>query len=161
MKSFKQALTMGAIGALAVFTASYLGIPTWVLFIAWTSYYLFGTKIKNAFLVFVQQTLGILIAMIIQYFGIYFSEILGISGFSIVVFIVMIGVFYISKLKYLNNIPAYFLGMIIWFGSSAEISINIFLLLVTALVFGYIFAYVNVSINRTIELKQRKSELYE
>ncbi len=30
MKSFKQALTMGAVGALAVFTASYLGIPTWV-----------------------------------------------------------------------------------------------------------------------------------
>ncbi len=153
MKSLKQALLLGFISSIAVFTASYLGLPVWVLFIAWVSYYLFGTKIKTATSIFVQQTLGILIAMIIQYFGTYFSETLNLLGFPIIVFTVMIGVFYISKLKYLNTIPAYFLGMIVWFGSKAQIDINLFFLLIITLFSGYIFAWVNVSISNRIESK--------
>jgi len=153
MKSLKQALTMGLTGAIAVFTASYFGLPTWVLFMAWVSYYLFGTKTKTAFLVLIQQIFGILIAMGIQYLGTSLSETLAIFGFPIIVFIVMIGVFYISKLKYLNNIPAYFLGMIIWFGSNSEIDINILLLLGITLLSGYIFAWVNVTISERIEFK--------
>lgn len=153
MKSLKQALTMGFTGAIAVLTASYFGLPTWVLFMAWVSYYLFGTKTKTAFLILIQQVFGILIAMTIQYLGAFLSETLGVFGFSIVVFIVMIGVFYISKLKYLNNIPAYFLGMIVWFGSNSEIDINILSLLGITLLSGYAFAWINVSISERIESK--------
>ncbi|WCO02293.1 DUF1097 domain-containing protein [Psychroserpens ponticola] len=153
MESLKQALTMGITGAIAVFTASYFGLPTWVLFMAWVSYYLFGTKTKTTFLVLVQQIFGILIAMIIQYLGTLLSETLAIFGFPIIVFIVMIGVFYISKLKYLNNILAYFLGMIIGFGSNSEIDINILLLLGITLLSGYTFAWLNVTISKRIESK--------
>ena len=153
MKSIQQALTMGLTGAIAVFTASYFGLPTWVLFMAWVSYYLFGTEPKTAFLILIQQVFGILIAMIIQYFGTFLSEILETFGFPIIVFIVMIGVFYISKLKYLNNIPAYFLGMIIWFGSNSKIDINILSLLGITLLSGYAFAWINVTISERIESK--------
>ena len=155
MESLKQALTMGLTGAIAIFTASFFGLPTWVLFMAWVSYYLFGTKTKTALLILVQQVFGILIAMIIQYFGTYFSEIIGSLGFPLIVFTVMIGVFYISKLKYLNTIPAYFLGMIVWFGSEAQIDINLFLLLIITLLSGYIFAWINVSISERIESKSQ------
>jgi hypothetical protein len=155
MESLKQALTMGLTGAITVFTASFFGLPTWVLFMAWVSYYLFGTKTKTALLILVQQVFGILIAMIIQYFGTYFSEIIGSLGFPLIVFTVMIGVFYISKLKYLNTIPAYFLGMIVWFGSEAQIDINLFLLLIITLLSGYIFAWINVSISERIESKSQ------
>lgn len=153
MSDLKQALNMGLAGALAVFTASFFGLPTWVLFMAWVSYYLFGTKVKIASLIMIQQVFGILIAMIIQYLGTYFSGFLGSFGFPMVVFFVMIGVYFISKQKYFNNIPAYFLGMIIWFGSKAEIDINIFLLLIITLLSGYAFAWVNVKISDRIEFK--------
>lgn len=153
MKSLKQALTMGLTGAIAVFTASFFGLPTWVLFMAWVSYYLFGTKTKTALLILIQQVFGILIAMIIQYFGTYFSETLGSLGFPLIVFIVMIGVFYISKLKYLNTIPAYFLGMIVWFGSKSQTDVNLFLLLIITLLSGYVFAWINVSVSEQIESK--------
>lgn len=155
MESLKQALTMGLTGAVAVFTASLFGLPTWVLFMAWVSYYLFGTKIKTALLILVQQVFGVLIAMIIQYLGTYFSGTLGSLGFPIIVFIVMIGVFYISKLKYLNTIPAYFLGMIVWFSSKTQIDINMFLVLIATLFFGYVFAWINVSISERIESKYK------
>lgn len=153
MKSLKQALTIGFTGAIAVFTASYFGLPTWVLFMAWVSYYLFGTKTKTAFLILIQQVFGILIAMIIQYLGAFLSETLAVFGFLIIVLVVMIGVFYISKLKYLNNIPAYFLGMIIWFGSNSEIDISILLLLGITLFSGYAFAWINVTISDRIDSK--------
>ncbi len=158
MNSFKQALTLGLVGAIAVFTTSYFQLPTWVLFMAWVSYYLFGTKPKSALLIFTQQILGILIAMIIQYFGVKLSSSLGEFGFPLVVFIVMIGVFYISKLKHLNNIPAYFLGMIVWFGANAPHSINLFLILGITLIVGYIFAWINVEISEKIELKSQENE---
>lgn len=155
MKSFKQALTMGITGATAVFTASYFGLSTWVLFMACVSYYLFGTNIKTAFLIFIQQVFGILIAIIIQYLGSYLSETFTSFGFPIIVFIIMIGVFYLKKLKYLNIIPAYFLGMIIWFGSKSEVNISIFSLLTITLLIGYIFAWINVSISEQIESKTK------
>jgi hypothetical protein len=153
MKSLMHALTMGVTGAIAVFTASYLGLPTWVLFMAWVSYYLFGTTPKTAILIFIQQVLGILIAMIIQYFGVLLSGSLTTLGFPIIVCIVMIGVFYISKLKYLNTIPAYFLGMIVWFGSNSAIDISILMLLGITLLSGYTFAWLNVTLSEQIELK--------
>jgi len=154
MKTFKQALTMGLTGAISVFTASNLGLPTWVLFTAWVSYYLFGTNIKTAFLTFTQQILGVLIAITIQYIGTNLTEYSASFGFAVAVLIVMIGVFYISKLKYLNNLPAYFLGMIIWFGANTEIEINNILLLGITLLSGYTFAWINVALSQQIELKQ-------
>ncbi len=156
MKSFKQALTMGLTGAIAVFTASYFGIPTWVLFTAWVSYYLFGANLKTALLTFTQQILGILIAIIIQYLGTNLSEHSASFGFPAAVLIVMVGVFYISKLKHLNNIPAYFLGMIVWFGSNAEIAINNISLLGITLLSGYIFAWANVGLSNKIELNYKQ-----
>lgn len=153
MKSLKHAFTMVLTGALAVFTASYFSLPTWDLFMAWVSYYLFGTTPKTAFSIFIQQVFDILIAMIIQYFGALLSESLTTFGFPIIVFIVMIGVFFISKLKYLNTIPAYFLGMILWFGSNSAIDINILVLLGIALLSSYTFAWTNASISERIELK--------
>lgn len=153
MKSLKQALAMGLTGAIAVFAASYFSLPTWVLFMAWVSYYLFGSTTKTAFLVLIQQVFGILIAMAIQYLGTALTETLASFGFPIIVFIVMIGVFYISKLKHLNNVPAYFLGMIVWFGSNSSIEIKMLPLLVMTLLFGYAFAWLNVTLNERIETK--------
>lgn len=120
MKSLSHALTMGLMGAIAVFVSFSWHFPAWILFITWVSYYLFGKNIKNVSLIFIQQLLGILLAIIIQHLGTLLSKELGVFGFSIVVFIIITGVYYLSKLKYLNVIPAYFLGMIIWFGSHTQ-----------------------------------------
>ena len=144
---------MGGTGAIAVFFASYLGILTWVLFVAWVSYYLFGANVKTAALTLIQQTLGICIAIIIQYAGIYLSEYSSFLGFPIAVLLVMIGVFYISKLKFLNNTPAYFLGMIVWFGADTDIALINATWLVTTLFLGYLFAWINLALSNRIEPK--------
>ncbi len=153
LKSFMQALSMGFIGATAVFTSSFFQLPTWVLFLAWVSYYLFGIKPKLSLLVFVQQMLGILIAIAIQYGGSQLTHYIGTLGLPVMVFIVVSAIFYLSKVRYLNNIPAYFLGMIVWFGFNSEININSFLLLAITLVMGFIFAWLNETISKKIQTK--------
>jgi len=149
--SFMQALTMGFIGATAVFTASFFHLPIWVLFVAWVSYYLFGAKPKSSLLIFIQQILGILIAITIQYGGGQLTQYIGMLGNPVMVFIVISAVFYISKAKYLNNIPAYFLGMIVWFGLQSEIIVSSFLLLVMTLIVGFTFAWLNETLSKKIK----------
>ncbi|PKV50649.1 uncharacterized protein DUF1097 [Aquimarina sp. MAR_2010_214] len=151
MKSLSHALTMGLIGAIAVFVSFSWHFPTWVLFIAWVSYYLLGKNIKSASLIFTQQLLGILFAIIIQYLGTLLSKTLGISGFSIVVFVIITGVYYLSKLKYLNVIPAYFLGMIIWFGSHTQPNTKVLGLTVFTMLLGFLFAWSNDLISERID----------
>lgn len=158
MKSFKQALIMALAGSLAVLTASCLNLPTWVLFTAWVSYYLLGPNPKTALLVFTQQIFGILIAITMQYGGTFFTESAGIFGAPLVVFIILIGVFYISKMKHLNSLPAYFLGMIIWFGSNTTFSWNTLFILGLTLIIGFTFAWMNVTLNDKIELKYQSND---
>ncbi|MHA7058830.1 DUF1097 domain-containing protein [Aquimarina sp. M1] len=108
-----------------------------MLFIAWVSYYLFD---KNISLIFTQQLFGISLAITIQYLGTELSKSLGILGFSIIVFVINTGVYYVNKLQYLNVIPAYFLGMIIWFGSHTQPNVKTITLTVFTMLISFLFA---------------------
>ncbi|WP_415405789.1 DUF1097 domain-containing protein [Sulfurovum sp. CS9] len=153
MITFALATTLGVVAAISVFISSSLALPTWVLFIAWTSYYLFEANLKSASIVLVQQILGIFIAIVIQYGGTRLSHPLGELGFPLMVFVVMTAIFYISKLKYINNIPAYFLGMIVWFGSQTEPNLKTIIVLSLTLIAGYFFAWLNIIIGQKIQEK--------
>lgn len=74
MKSLKQALTMGLTGAIAVFTASFFGLPTWVLFMAWVSYYLFGSKTQIDMYIFLLLILTLLSGYIFAWINVSISE---------------------------------------------------------------------------------------
>jgi len=157
--TFLLAITMGFIAALAVFSASIFALPTWVLFIAWTSYYLFENSPKAVLQVLIQQVLGIFIAIIIQYSGQTLSLSLGTWGFPLAVFIVMSGVFYLTKMPRLNNIPAYFLGMIVWFGSQTQPSLDTIMILIGTLIAGFFFAWFNMTLGKQIQQSFHKETL--
>ncbi|MDR6300956.1 DUF1097 domain-containing protein [Mesonia maritima] len=154
MTNLKQALSLGFTGALAIFIASYFSLLPWVLFIAWVSYHLFGTNLKTAFTILIQQFFGILIGMFIQYTGIWFSAFIGEFGFPLAVFIAMIGIFYISKMNRLNTVPAYFLGLITWFSSGFEITVQSLFILLISLVVGYAIASLDTFLNEKLAAKK-------
>jgi len=154
MTNLKQALSLGFTGSLAIFIASYFSLPPWVIFIAWVSYHLFGTKLKTAFTILIQQFFGILIGMFIQYTGIWFSTFIGEFGFPLAVFIAMIGIFYISKMNRLNTVPAYFLGLIIWFSSAFEITLPSLFILIISLVVGYAIASLDTFLHQKLAAKK-------
>ena len=134
---------MGVFGALAVFISFYFHWPTWVMFIAWISYYLFGQSVKTSAQSFLQIACGIFMGIIMQGAATWSSGIIGPLGFPLAVFILIGSLAYISKIRQLNNIPAWFLGLIVFFGVHPALEpmpvLNIFI----PLFFGFLFAFSN------------------
>lgn len=153
MKSFLQALTLGLLAGLASLLTFSADLPTWVLFLGWTSYFLFGQKTKSTFYVYIQQLIGILLAISIIYFGNFLSERLGSQWFHCSVFVILFGVFYVTKFKIFNELTAYFLGMVVWFGLDTDPTLEKILKVTVTLFTGFLFGWINTNINRKIETK--------
>ncbi|RKN79423.1 DUF1097 domain-containing protein [Ulvibacterium marinum] len=143
MKTFLTALVMGLCGALAVFISFSMGWATWVMFLAWVSYYLFGKSIKVYTPNFLQIILGILLGVLIQSMASLLVPTIGAMGFPLTVFILIGSLAYVSKINGLNNIPAWFLGLIIFFGVHPELQVIPVLGLLVPIVTGVIFALIN------------------
>ena len=86
MKTFSTAILLGLFGAAAVAVSFKLQWPTWVMFIAWVSYYLFGKSWKTSLLPFIQIVLGIIMGTLIQSGGKWISGFAGAWGLPIAVF---------------------------------------------------------------------------
>src|SRR5258708_19452196 len=108
MKTFLTALIMGTCGALAVFTSFSLHWPTWVMFIAWVSYYLFGRSLKTAAISLVQIASGIIMGIIMQSSAMGLSALIGPLGFPVMVFLLLRSLSFLSKFKLSTNIPQCF-----------------------------------------------------
>ncbi|NRR93359.1 DUF1097 domain-containing protein [Winogradskyella undariae] len=143
MKQFLTAITMGALGALAVFISFSFHWPTWILFIAWLSYYIFGKSLKSALYTLTPITSGIFMGISIQILGGFLSKYLGAIGFPIAVFIFITSLTYLAKIKLLNNIPAWFIGLIIFFGIHPAIEFKPILSLFIPIIVGFLFAFLN------------------
>ncbi|THD31491.1 MAG: DUF1097 domain-containing protein [Flavobacterium johnsoniae] len=153
MKSFFQALTLGILAGMASLITFLSDLPTWILFLGWTSYFLFGQKTKSFFYVYTQQLIGVLLAILIIYLGNFLSERLGSQWFHCSVFVILFSVFYVTKLKVFNDLTAYFLGMIIWFGLATDPTLEKILIVAVTLFTGFLSGWINLNLNKRIETK--------
>ncbi|MDI1305070.1 MAG: DUF1097 family protein, partial [bacterium] len=87
MKTFQTAILFGLFGAVAVSISFAAQWPTWVMFIAWVSYYIFGRTIKNSAFAFIQIILGILMGAMIQLTGIFLGSYFGAFGLPVSIFL--------------------------------------------------------------------------
>ena len=143
MKTLSIAVIFGLFGAVAVATSFALSWPTWVMFIAWVSYYIFGKTLSSSAIAFVQIVLGMVMGLLIQVTGIFLSEYLGGLGLPVAVFFFIGSLAFIMKVKSINNIPAWFLGLIIFFGAHPKMEPLPLLALLIPIVSGFLFAWLN------------------
>lgn len=149
MHTFFVSLIMGLFGAIAVTTSSHFSWPTWVMFIAWVSYYLFGKSLKTAKMSFIQILCGILMGIAMQTTAGFLAGTLGSLSFPVTVFFFIGALAYITKIKNLNNIPAWFIGLIVFFGVHPQIDLLPILSLLPPIVAGFTFAHLNsLAINK-------------
>jgi hypothetical protein len=153
MKQFLSAITIGTLAALAIFTSFSFQWPTWVLFIAWLSYYIFGKSLKSALYAFLPITAGISLGITIQLLGDALSLYFGAIGFPIAVFICITSLAYLSKIKILSNVPAWFMGLIIFFSVHPHIEPKPILIIFIPIIVGFIFAYLNDTITSIVQKK--------
>ncbi|MES3018783.1 MAG: DUF1097 domain-containing protein [Bacteroidota bacterium] len=145
MKTFIVAIIFGLFGAVAVSISFAMAWPTWVMFIAWVSYYLFGKTVLSSLKAFMQIGLGILMGVLIQITGGALGKEIGALGFPIAVFFFIGSLAYFARTKTLNNIPAWFLGLIVVFGVHPPLTPLPILQLAIPLFFGFLFAWLNDS----------------
>ncbi|MCB4807186.1 DUF1097 domain-containing protein [Tamlana sp. 62-3] len=150
MKQFLSAIIMGVCGALATYLAFSFNLPSWVLFLAWVSYYLFGKSFKSALLTLVPISAGIIMGTLILSFGGLLGSYLGKMGFPMAVFIFISTLTYLSKIKYLNNIPAWFMGLIIFFGVHPHVQVISILSLFLPILLGLAFAFINDTLTQLV-----------
>ncbi len=106
MKTLPIAIAFGLFGALAV-TVSFSKQPTYVMFIAWFSFYIFGKTWQSSLWVFLQIVLGMCMAVLIQLTAGLLSQLIGTFGFAASVFLYIGSLAYIARTRKLNNIPAW------------------------------------------------------
>lgn len=145
MKTLTSGIILGLFGAAAVIISFALHWPTWVMFVAWVSYYLFGKTFKTSVPVFIQIILGITMGILMQLSGYWLSNFIGSAGLPLAVFFFIGSMAYLSKLKTLNSIPAWFLGLIIFFGAHPALEPLPVLELFIPIAAGFIFAWLNDS----------------
>lgn len=145
MKTLINAVILGLFGAVAVTLSFALQWPTWVMFLAWVSYYLFGKSIKTSVSIILQIILGIIMGILIQLTAKYLESFIGGSGFQVAVFLFIGSLAYLSKIKGLNSIPAWFIGLIILFGVHPKIEFISIIGLLIPIIAGFIFAWLNDS----------------
>jgi hypothetical protein len=143
MKTFQTAVLFGLFGAVAVSISFAKQWPTWVMFIAWVSFYIFGRSIRNSLYALLQILLGIGMGALIQLTGMFLGSYLGAFGLPVSIFIFIGSLAYLSKIKALSSIPAWFLGLIVFFGIHPKLEPFSLLALAIPLLFGFVFAFLN------------------
>jgi hypothetical protein len=136
-----DAITIGTMGALAIWVSNTFGLPAWVLFIGWVAYYSFGKaplKAVNSFLLILA---GIVLAMLVQYTGVWLTGYFQNLGFPVAVFFLVGFLGVIKSVKGINNLLAYFLGMIAFFGAHLSAGVSALFQLGIPLALGFMFAW--------------------
>ncbi len=158
MKTLPTAIAFGLFGAIAVTISFALQWPTWVMFIAWVSFYIFGETVQSSFRAFLQIALGMFLAILIRMSAGALSGLIGGAGFPLAVFICIGSLAYFARIKGLSNIPAWFLGLIILFGVHPELKPVKISLLFIPIVAGFIFAWLNYAVVEKIHSFQTNTQ---
>jgi len=96
-----------------------LGQPvTYISFISWAAYFLFGANIKGAINAFCSMIPGIIAAILMFVLSIAFGFVPW-WAVPLAVVIVVIPMMYVDKVKIINNVAAEFMGTGLYFSLSA------------------------------------------
>lgn len=154
MKKLIHSFIIGLVSAIAVYLTLVFKMPTWVLFMAWVSYYVFGQSLKAISHAYVQIMLGIGVAILITLAGQGLTPFLGLPAFpAAVMVIITVLIFGIEKLRPFTVIPAYFMGMIIFFGLNQPLTTSSLLLMAITVVSGLFFAWLAEFLSKLIITK--------
>ncbi|WP_165044713.1 DUF1097 domain-containing protein [Dysgonomonas sp. ZJ709] len=149
---------MGLITVIAAFIALQFDLYIWMIFIALCSYYLFGSTPKAALLTFTQQIIAITLAIVCHFSAIGLSNYMdGMPALLISIFVLTAGLFFVTKFKILNKLTIYFTGLIIWFASGYEFSIEASIKIITALTLGYMCGWLNMIVDGWIDKRTKTS----
>jgi small-conductance mechanosensitive channel len=150
MKTLASGAAMGLFGAAAVLLSHVLEWPGWVLFIAWVSFYLFGKSVKRSIAIYLQIALGIVLGVLIRTTGTVFAEAMGLFGLPLSVFLFIGLLAFVTKIKGLTDVAAWFIGLIVFFGTHPPLEFTSITRLLLPLAAGFTFGWLLETVTRRV-----------
>jgi hypothetical protein len=112
--------------AIAATTSASLGWPVWAMFMGWVAFFTRGHSAREAFYSYLCLAIGIAFGVGAALAVGALMPIMGPLAFGPVVFVVAMIVVSLRGVAPINNIPAYFLGLITFFAAHLEPSLLAF-----------------------------------
>jgi hypothetical protein len=155
MKKLHSGILLGVLSATAVSLAVAFHWPSWVIFLAWISYYVFGKSVKTALQTLLQMLLGITMGIFIELATKGLSVFLGGFSLPITVFLLVGSLAFLTSIKPLNNVFGWNLGLILYFGVHPKVEIIPMLSLLAPVLTGFTFAWINDSMRQILAIDKK------
>lgn len=113
-------LVAATTAAVAATTSASIGWPVWAMFMGWVAFFTRGHTAREALASYICLAVGIAIGMAAAFALQALMPAMGALAFGPVVFIVAMIVVSLRAVAPVNNVPAYFLGLITFFAAHLE-----------------------------------------
>ncbi len=110
-------LIAAVVAAVAATTSARLGWPVWAMFVGWVAFFTGSHSAKGVLASYLCVALGISFGALAAMAVSALVPMIDIFAFGVVVFVVAIVVVSLRAMPLINNIAAYFLGLIAFFAS--------------------------------------------
>lgn len=155
--SLKSLFKFNAITAIAAATAAAaaaasltMGLPVWAMFIGWVAFFSRGHSVRDGLINYSGVLAGIVFGMIAAAAITALSPFVGKMALPMVVFVVAMVVVSLRALPILNNLLAYFLGLIAFFAAHLEPSLDTLMRLGGASAIGSVAAWISFKIQQRV-----------
>ena len=112
--------------ALAAGSSLLLSLPVWAMFVGWVAFFSRGLTLRDGLANLGCVLLGIVFGMLAARSIAALAPILGVWALPAVVFVVAMVVVSLRAVPVMNNLVSYFLGLITYFASHLEPSLETF-----------------------------------
>ena len=144
---------LAAVATLGIIFQNVLEIHGWIFYLTFTAYLLLVKDKGDAIKLTCSFLLGIVLSVLIwEMTGLFmiWTGSLGI-GMSIAAFAGILVVLYLKRFKPLNMSPAFFYGLIAYYGVAQPPSWNIIAQVIVPALIGIVVAYLYVALERLLE----------
>jgi hypothetical protein len=141
------AAVTAAVAAAASLTA---GLPVWAMFVGWVAFFSRGHGLRDGLINYSSVLAGIVFGMLAATAIAALSPSLGKTALPVVVFLVAMGVVSLRAVPVMNNLLAYFLGLIAFFAAHLEPSLDALLRLGSASAIGSTAAWVSLKVQQRL-----------
>lgn len=150
MKILPQALVVGMIAALAVIISSIFNLAAWALFLAWVGYFVLGPTVRTACFSWIHILIGIIIGTGLIICNSVLVPYLGQWALALLVFVIATSLTFMEPAKPLNNIPAYYFGMIMLFASGSSPNLSAIISLMIPITIGLCLGWLTVTVREKV-----------
>jgi hypothetical protein len=148
---FNAITAVAAATAAAAAAASLtVGLPVWTMFIGWVAFFSRGHGLRDGVINYSSVVAGIVLGMIAATAIAALGPSLGKMALPTVVFVVAMVVVSLRAVPVMNNILAYFLGLIAFFAAHLEPSLDALLRLGGASAIGSVAAWASLKMQQRV-----------